>query len=144
MRFLTVALPKFNLKKFPKDEDYSSYKLNIFSLSSKKIDYFLQYLEEKYHNQLDITHHNHLIEICTKNVNKGSAISKVCSLLDIQIENTAAIGDSNNDIDMFRNVKFKFAINHSEYLVEHADIVFKHQKNAVAKMIDDYILKNEK
>ena len=49
---------------------------------------------------------NQYLEINPKGVNKGEAVKWLCNHLNIKKENTMAIGDSFNDIDMIKNVGF--------------------------------------
>jgi Cof subfamily protein (haloacid dehalogenase superfamily) len=146
LAFLTKFFNSFNFHKFPigKAIDLSSYKLNIFSFNKKRIADFLYFLKIKFKNEIDITTHGELIEITLKNINKGSSLKHIAQVLKLKKENIASIGDSNNDIEMFKESGFNFAIFHSELLANEADIVYKKQKNAVAKAIDFIMNENEK
>lgn len=44
------------------------------------------------------------LEINPKGTNKGEAIKWLCNHLNVKKENTMGIGDSDNDIDMLKNV----------------------------------------
>ena len=46
------------------------------------------------------------MEINPKGVNKGEAVKWLCQYLNVKKENTMAIGDSNNDISIIKNVGF--------------------------------------
>lgn len=53
---------------------------------------------------------NNLIEIMDQNVNKGTAIKKLCELWQIPLDNTIAFGDQYNDLEMLRIVKYGYAM----------------------------------
>lgn len=61
-------------------------------------------------------------EIVNRNFDKGKAIERVCSFLHVPIEDTAAIGDSMNDIEMLQSAGLSICMeNGSESLKETAD-----------------------
>lgn len=50
------------------------------------------------------------LEVTDPNANKGYALRRIASLLDIGLDATAAIGDSDNDIPMFATAARSFAV----------------------------------
>ncbi len=67
---------------------------------------------------------NLFFDITNSCVSKGNAIKILCDYLKINKDETMAIGDSNNDIEMLNSVKFKVAMgNASEDLKKIADYV---------------------
>ena len=83
----------------------------------------------------------YMYEITRKNSNKGEAIKYISQLLNISTNNFATFGDSENDIDMFKNSGLAIAIGtKSKALIHNAThVIFGPQKNAVAKGINNYI-----
>ncbi|TLG75419.1 Cof-type HAD-IIB family hydrolase [Culicoidibacter larvae] len=67
------------------------------------------------------------LEIIPRDVSKGNALAYIQQLEVIGISNTAAIGDSENDVSMFAYAKYSFAMTHA-----HNDV-----KQEAAYIMDD-------
>ncbi|MCS4541434.1 MAG: HAD-IIB family hydrolase, partial [Euryarchaeota archaeon] len=66
------------------------------------------------------------IHIKDPNIGKGKALQKVAELMKINVKEIAAIGDSENDIDMLRVSGFGIAVgNADEKTKKVADLVTK-------------------
>lgn len=52
-------------------------------------------------------------DITCNEVSKGLAATKLCEYLNIDMDKTMAIGDSNNDLEMLQNAKIKVAMNNA-------------------------------
>ena len=80
-----------------------------------------------------------LFEILPKGVNKGLAIEKLVKHLNIDVKNTVAIGDYNNDIGMFRSARFGIAVaNACQEALDAADFVtVSNEEHAIAQVIYD-------
>lgn len=78
-----------------------------------------------------------LFEILPKGIGKGSTLKKLAEMLDIK--NTVAIGDYNNDISMFETAKIGVAVSNAcDDAKAKADfITVSNEENAVAKVIFD-------
>lgn len=64
------------------------------------------------------------LEITKKDANKGEALKQVCKIKNIQIENTMAIGDSSNDLDIIKIAGIGVAMgNAMTEVIEAADYV---------------------
>ncbi len=64
------------------------------------------------------------IEITDKNATKANAVKKFCALNGISVEETMAVGDHNNDLDMLRAAGIGVAMgNAPENVKENADMV---------------------
>lgn len=91
---------------------------------------------------LEITQseHNNL-EISTKGITKEYGIRKVCSLLDIKLENVMAIGDSFNDLQLITSVGLGVAMeNAADEIKNAADVITSsNEKDGVARAICQYI-----
>ena len=75
-------------------------------------------------------------------MNKGSAILRLCSLLDIPIEHTIAVGDEWNDISMIQAAHIGVAVKNAvEAVKEAADYVTERDNNhdAVAEVIEKFM-----
>lgn len=89
-----------------------------------------------------------LYEILPKGINKGVSITKLCEHLKLDVRNTIAIGDYNNDIPMFRQAGIGIAVSNAcKEALEAADFVtVSNEEHAIAKVIYDleagkYIIK---
>lgn len=77
-------------------------------------------------------------------LNKGYAIKKICEKLNINKENTIAIGDDINDLSMFEQVGYKVAVDNAVDIVkEKADeITLSNDEDGVAvflnKLLENY------
>ncbi|SEO17904.1 Cof-type HAD-IIB family hydrolase [Paenibacillus sp. OV219] len=83
------------------------------------------------------------LEMNPVGVSKASAIRELCTLLDIDMSQVAAMGDSLNDIAMIREVGLGVAMgNAQEEVKAAADVVtVTNEEHAVMHLIRDYVLK---
>ena len=79
-----------------------------------------------------------LYEILPKGVSKGAVLCKMAQLLGIEMKNTVAVGDYNNDISMIRAAGRGFAVaNAVPEAKEAADyITVSNNEHAIAAIID--------
>lgn len=116
---------KMNMLKF--DENISEceiVRVNIMG-NKKKLDNFEKTynkkLLEKYYvvRNIDIS-----VEILNKNASKGNALNYLLKKLGINNDEVLTIGDGNNDITMFENIKYSVAMgNASDYVKSRAKYV---------------------
>lgn len=80
-----------------------------------------------------------LYEILPKGIGKGTAIKNLCDYLNLDVKNTIAIGDYNNDISMFEAAGIGIAVaNACKDALEAADYVtVSNEEHAIAKVIED-------
>lgn len=80
-----------------------------------------------------------LYEILPKGINKGTALKKLCELMDLDINKTIAVGDYDNDIGMLNAAKIGIAVsNATDNAKAAADMVtVSNDENAIAKIIED-------
>lgn len=80
-----------------------------------------------------------LYEILSKGIGKGTAISKLCRYLDIDINKTVALGDYDNDISMLKTAKYGIAVSNAcGAALAAADFVtVSNEEHAVARIIYD-------
>ncbi len=66
------------------------------------------------------------VEITNTTATKGNALVKLAELLGISVEETMAVGDSENDLDMIQKAGFSVAMaNSEESVLESADFITK-------------------
>ena len=84
----------------------------------------------------------HYFEINAKNVTKGHAIKKITEYYKIPFENTFAIGDSFNDIEMFNCVKTSVAMgNAAPEVQKHATFVTSDISNdGIYNAVNNFII----
>ena len=80
-----------------------------------------------------------LFEILPKGISKGVAIKNLVQICGLDINKTIAIGDYNNDISMFNEVKIGIAVSNAcKEALEAADYVtVSNEESAVARVIRD-------
>ena len=80
-----------------------------------------------------------LYEILPKGIGKGVSIVNLCRHLKIDVKNTIAIGDYNNDISMFRAAGLGIAVkNASRAALDAADMItVSNEEHAIARVISD-------
>lgn len=82
------------------DDNFGKWEMSKFSCVTESSDQAAAFAELS--SDFDILEHNPAIaEFVPKGYSKGSGILKICELLNIDISDTIAIGDSVNDLDMF-------------------------------------------
>ncbi len=87
--------------------------------------------------------------IDVENINKNRALTKICELLNIDIKDTAAIGDSSNDIPMLEIAGQSFGIGMKNNKIfnnlKHPNKVYLKGtlRSPVATAINDYLLVNK-
>ncbi|MDD7305090.1 MAG: Cof-type HAD-IIB family hydrolase [Peptoniphilaceae bacterium] len=83
------------------------------------------------------------MEINAKNVNKGNALKKVCQIYGISIDETLAIGDNYNDIEMLYMAGKSAAVQNAHLQVkETADYITiaTNNEGAVGEVIEKFVL----
>lgn len=80
-----------------------------------------------------------LYEILPKGIHKGTSIRKLCDHLGIDIKNSIAIGDYNNDVPMLRAAGLGIAVSNAcEEALRAADaITVSNEEHAIAQVIYD-------
>lgn len=86
------------------------------------------------------------IEFVKKGITKSKSLQFICEKCNIKNSEVIAIGDANNDTEMINFVGIGVAMGKAEVsLKEKADdITSSNNHDGVAKVIEKYILKNEK
>ncbi|MFC5652450.1 Cof-type HAD-IIB family hydrolase [Paenibacillus solisilvae] len=83
------------------------------------------------------------LEMNPQGVTKASAIRELCTLLNINMSQVAAMGDSLNDIAMIREAGLGVAMGNAQDAVKAAAdaVTVTNNEDAVAHLIRDYVLK---
>ena len=116
--------------------------LTILSSNSKKIQDIidnLDILKDKYSGVLS---QSHVYEVLPKNNNKGTGLKKLAEKLGIKQEEVMAIGDGNNDVEMFEYANYSVAMENASDLAAKA-AKYRTDSNTndgVAKAIRKYAL----
>lgn len=78
------------------------------------------------------------IEIMSKNINKGTGVMHLAQVLNLNNDEIAVVGDSYNDISMFKVTPYSFAMHHGDHEVRaHANFEVKRVDEVV-----DFILEH--
>ncbi len=106
----------------PITSEWGKWEVSKLSLATKgPREAFFRELEQDFDF---IIHNDYVLEVIPKGFGKGSGIRRLCGFLDIPLEDTFAVGDSANDIDMFRAAGIAIAMgNGSEEAKAAADYV---------------------
>ena len=86
---------------------------------------------------------NRYIEFNAKGVTKGAGLLQLCSVLDVNPQDTVAIGDNFNDLPMIQAAGLGVGVqNSAEGLKKFCDVVTeaRYDEDAVAEVIEKYIL----
>ncbi len=127
-------------KQFIKKDKFDNNISNI-GVVSKDIEELSRielYLISEFEENLDIYFSaEHTINIVPKGVSKRKAIHKVCDILGASVDEIATIGDSPNDINMLKGIKYSFAMeNARESVKENANYTARSVSEAI-KIIKD-------
>jgi len=109
---------------------------------------YLQSIEDELSDLIDIPlaisySSNRYLEFNQDGVNKGSAVLKLASLLNIDREEVLGIGDNHNDLSLIQEAGLGICVNNAAAAVkEHADYICKanHNESAIAEVIEKFIL----
>ena len=74
-------------------------------------------------------HSYYFCDTTNNNVSKGNAIKRLCDYLKIDLDNTMAIGDSGNDIEMFEVCKYKVAVDNADVKVKEKANIYTASNN---------------
>lgn len=136
----------FNLDNLLNGEDKL---VRIVFGKEKSFDYLMSIQKElkkipEFNDNLDIfISSGQYLEINPKGVNKGVAVKWLCDFLKIEKNQTMGIGDSDNDVDMIKNVGFGCAVKGAkENLKKIADYICEkdYDQGAVKEVIDKFLL----
>lgn len=83
------------------------------------------------------------LEVFHANTSKGTALCRLCEMLDIDISETIGMGDSGNDIPLLNNTGLSLAVeNAAPHLKEAADeIICSNEEHAMKYVLENFIEK---
>ena len=86
------------------------------------------------------------LEIIPASINKGEGLQRICSLLDIPLECSAAFGDSENDIPMLRAAGIGVAMENADPAVKAAAdaVTASNNEDGIAVFLQEVSLCSEK
>lgn len=87
----------------------------------------------------------HFLEYLPKHCSKGHALTELCKILSINIENAMAVGDAENDLEGIKRAGLGIAMkNATDILKESADVIlpYSNDEDGVAYAIEKYALNN--
>lgn len=108
-----------DLPAYVRDSSTDVEKLHIFYFKKWKSAHILELLQQEPDVSFSGTPDEHT-EVVAAGVNKGSALAHLCALLGVAPEDTAAIGDSDNDVEMLRFAGRSFAMGSAPEYVKQA------------------------
>ncbi|KEZ22327.1 Cof-type HAD-IIB family hydrolase [Ureaplasma diversum] len=124
------------------------YKVNILpnALYKKLNSSIYQQLKELCNNQATVSYTSkHIIEITPQKTDKGEAMKFIAKLLNTSLDQIACIGDSSNDIPMFKIANLSAAAKLKRiHIKDYVDLIInkKKHKDSVGIFINQYLLNN--
>ncbi|MGZ9763418.1 Cof-type HAD-IIB family hydrolase [Mycoplasma sp. 5912] len=109
------------------------------------VDKFCELAKQRGIN-LNIVNLKSHIEITKAGVSKGSGIKWVCdNLLNASVDDVMAIGDSQNDISMFKTAGYTYAMENTDSYSRTFAKYFTStvEQNGLAEAIDDYLYRSD-
>lgn len=93
----------------------------LFATSNKQQHEISVFLNAKrYEGVYFIATHKNYFEIMTCNASKGIALHELCSFLNIPVENSIAIGDYFNDLELMKSAGYSVAVKNAPKEVQQA------------------------
>ncbi len=135
-------LNAWNIRSLNSYQTMQSYKVNIFSRSFSRKKLKLTCSQLSQNKSIDILKtKKYFHEIVAHNSDKGNAVKIICKLLHKSISKTAAIGDSYNDLPMFKVVGLPVSVKEKSYEFRKVCKFFVSNKfNKVANAINKYVI----
>lgn len=122
------------------EDNNEIYNILAYSLNTKKLqkgrDQFKRETEFTF-----VTSSTYNFELEHRNASKGNAVAHLAKVLDVNMEKTMAIGDSGNDVSMFKVVSDSFAMANAsdDVKAEAKYITVSNDENGVAQAIYQFI-----
>ncbi len=111
------VMGKKHLYKILEDDSIHIYKIMLVTgMSKKKIitaRNLLEHYQDKFGDEVEIAWSNQSLEIMKKGVNKANALKKFIEMVNLQAQDCAVVGDSGNDILLFREFENCFVMSHA-------------------------------
>ena len=116
-------------------------KFSLFAPENKK-DEIEEELKEKIgHVIKPVTSGDNCIDLINPKYNKGTGIKELCNLWNISLDECMAFGDSFNDIEMLKEVKYGYAMNNADDRVKEAAsyMALSNDESGVLRVIKEYL-----
>ena len=112
--------------------------IGIVSEDIEELSRIHLYLEAEFDDVLDVYFSaDNVINLVKKGVSKRKGIEYICKILNIDMDEIATIGDSPNDINMLKGLKYSFAMkNARDSVKENANYITNSVADAI-KIIDN-------
>ncbi len=116
-------------------------KINLYFKSAEVQQRYHSILEKRNLKLSDSI--GHMIEVVSGEADKGSGLCKLCEKLGISIDETIAVGDSPNDVEILQTAGLSVAMGNAwPEAKAAADVVTEdNDHDGVARVIYDYLLK---
>ncbi len=139
--FKKVTTPCKDIEVFYRNNPFPVEKFNFYTKSIEDRNI----LEERL-NDLDIVmaHSEYSnLEISAKGVTKGTGLKALCDYLEMDITDTIAVGDADNDMDILKTAGLSIAMgNAKDSVKEICDVVVSDcDSEGIAEAIEKYLLK---
>ncbi|MCR1950943.1 HAD family hydrolase [Clostridium sp. DSM 100503] len=99
---------------FSEKRNYSIISLFAKNMNINKAEEAKELLIKKYGHDLEAFRNQYFVDIAPKDCSKGNGLKKLLELNKLDIEKLYAIGDSYNDLSMFKLTKNSFTFHHVE------------------------------
>lgn len=124
-----------------KDENYSLISMDFSHLPISEVDDECSKINEEFGEYIVSYRNSCYIDVVPRGCSKGSGVNIVCESLNVDKDDVYVIGDSFNDVSMFRETKNSFTLTHAEEkLKEYANFVV----GSVSECIEKYIISGKK
>lgn len=89
-----------------------------------------QAILDKYGDEVEVFRNQHYLDVVPRGCSKGSGLKRVIDMSELKLDNLYTIGDSLNDISMFKITKNSYTFNNAEEMVKatannHVDYVYE-------------------
>lgn len=113
----------------------------LFADAPEKIDALSEALKkETFGEKFNLLRSDSIyFEVLPKNSDKGNLLVKIAQILGIDIKNTIAIGDNDNDVAMLRAAGTSYAVSNASPMAKEAAtyITVSNEEHAIAKIIEE-------
>lgn len=118
-------------------------KLLIIENQREKQQFYLNYFQEKYQSELEVTESKkNFIEFTAKRVSKGRALNKVAANLGVKMKEIISFGDGGNDLEMIQKSGLGVAMkNAPDGVKKGADMIApSNDEDGVAYILSNHFL----
>lgn len=118
--------------------------INIENMINKIEDIEVINKNRALYDKTYVSNKNYWLDVASSNTNKGSAVKKLCNLLNIDLKDTVRIGDDLNDLPMFLDKGLNVAVDNAmQDLKNKADFITLSCKDDGMAHLIEKIINNE-